>query len=63
VLARGYAVVRDTAGTVLTSAEVARGAAALDVEFADGRVTARPERRTARRSAPSDPAQGQGRLF
>jgi exodeoxyribonuclease VII large subunit len=62
VLARGYAVVRDGAGTVLTGAEAAGRAAILDIEFADGRVAARPERRGGRRSgAGTEP--GQGSLF
>lgn len=72
VLARGYAVVRDGAGTVLTSAEAGGRAATLDIEFADGRVIAhpepqrpdRPDRRTRR---PRDPeperGPGQGSLF
>ena len=44
VLERGFAIVRDAAGEVLTRAAAARAAAALEVEFADGRVRARPER-------------------
>jgi exodeoxyribonuclease VII large subunit len=62
VLARGYAVVRDGAGTVLTGAGAAGRAAVLDIEFADGRVMARPERRGARRGG-ADPEPGQGSLF
>jgi exodeoxyribonuclease VII large subunit len=37
-LARGYAVVRDGAGEVLTTAGRAQQAGALEIEFADGRV-------------------------
>ena len=44
MLERGFAIVRDGAGEVLTAAAAARAAAALEVEFADGRVRARPER-------------------
>ena len=66
VLARGYAVVRDGAGTVLTGAGAAREAAMLDIEFGDGRVAARPEggrpERRARRGAP-EPGRDQGSLF
>ncbi len=40
-LARGYAVVR-AGGAVITSAELAREAAALEIEFRDGRVTTGP---------------------
>jgi exodeoxyribonuclease VII large subunit len=51
VLARGYAVVRDGAGAVVTRAEAAGAAPALEVEFADGRVKVRPERRPERKAA------------
>ncbi len=57
VLARGFAIVRDPAGRVLGRAELAAGAARLEIEFADGRVLARPVRPAAR-AAPE-----QGRLF
>ena len=66
VLARGYAVVRDGSGTVLTGAAEARQATALDIEFADGRVAARPERRGPRRGGQEpEPERGpdQGSLF
>ncbi len=59
VLERGFAIVRDGAGRVLTGAEAARKAAALEVEFADGRVRARPERGAAK----AKEAPGQGRLL
>ncbi|MBP7001668.1 exodeoxyribonuclease VII large subunit [Amaricoccus sp.] len=42
-LARGFAIVRDEAGRVLTRAADARAAAGLEIELADGRVAARPE--------------------
>ncbi|NHF72642.1 exodeoxyribonuclease VII large subunit [Paracoccus xiamenensis] len=42
-LARGFAVVRDDAGRVLTSAETTAKARKLMIEFADGTVPARPE--------------------
>jgi hypothetical protein len=47
---------------VLTSAAGAQAAAALELEFADGRVRARPERRAAAKREPGD-APGQGRLL
>ncbi|WP_111431662.1 exodeoxyribonuclease VII large subunit [Rhodobacteraceae bacterium DSL-40] len=42
VLARGFAIVRDGAGAVLQRAERARAATSLEIEFADGRLTATP---------------------
>ena len=58
VLARGYAIVRDEAGGVLTRAEEARKAKGYEIAFADGRVKAAPERK-ARRSGPKRaPEQG-----
>jgi exodeoxyribonuclease VII large subunit len=44
VLTRGYAIVRDGRGAVLARAEPARQAVTLELEFADGRLRARPER-------------------
>jgi exodeoxyribonuclease VII large subunit len=61
VLARGYAVVRDQGGAVVTSAATAGEAAALELEFANGRVRVRPERRSAKRDREGAP--GQGRLL
>jgi exodeoxyribonuclease VII large subunit len=62
VLARGYAVIRDETGTVLTGADPARAASILDVEFHDGRVKTTPaepaRRSTTRRKLPE-----QGTLF
>ncbi|SFU93752.1 Exodeoxyribonuclease VII large subunit [Methylobacterium sp. 174MFSha1.1] len=43
VLARGYALVLDEAGTPVGSAEAARAAGRVTVEFADGRVAATVE--------------------
>ena len=42
-LARGFAVVRDAAGGVVTSARDAAAAPRLEIEFRDGRVPVRPE--------------------
>ena len=42
VLRRGYAIVRDARGRVLPRAEAAARARALEIEFADGRVRAKP---------------------
>lgn len=55
-------LVRDGAGAVLTRAEMAEAAARLELEFADGRVKVRPERRAAGRPATGGP-KGQGSLF
>ena len=49
-LQRGYAVVRDGDGAVLTSKAAAAKATALEIEFADGRLPLSPE------SAPATPA-------
>lgn len=43
VLSRGFAIVRDGEGAVLTRAATAGGASALEIEFADGRLRAVPE--------------------
>jgi exodeoxyribonuclease VII large subunit len=58
VLERGFAIVRDGRGAVVTRAAPARAALALEIEFADGRVPARPERRTAPRPPDQQPVQG-----
>jgi len=50
VLDRGFAIVRDLSGRVVTTAAVARRAPGLDIEFADGHLPARaatPPRRRA----------------
>jgi exodeoxyribonuclease VII large subunit len=64
VLARGYAIVRDGGGQVLTRVEAAARAAVLEVQFADGRLRARPERKGGgtRRAGPG-PDQDQGTLL
>ncbi len=59
VLERGFAIVRDGSGAVLTRAAQAGAAAALELQFADGSVRARPDRRPAARKTPPP---GQGRL-
>jgi exodeoxyribonuclease VII large subunit len=58
VLARGYAIVRDAGGAVVTRAAAAEAAAALELEFADGRLRTRPERRPPARRAETPPGQG-----
>lgn len=57
VLARGFAIVRDEAGRVLSRAAAARSAKAFEIEFADGRVRTKADR-PARKRAPE-----QGSLF
>jgi exodeoxyribonuclease VII large subunit len=54
-LARGFAVVRDAAGEVVTSAGTAAASPRLEIEFRDGRVVVRPE------AGPAAPAAGKGR--
>jgi exodeoxyribonuclease VII large subunit len=64
VLARGYAIVRDGGGQVLTRVEAAERAAVLEVQFADGRLRARPERKPGgRRRAGPGPDRDQGTLL
>ncbi|MCR9125078.1 MAG: exodeoxyribonuclease VII large subunit [Rhodobacteraceae bacterium] len=60
-LARGYAVVRDGTGQVLTGKSEASGAAELEIEFRDGRL--RLGGRRARRAPAADPGPAQGSLF
>lgn len=62
-LKRGYAVVRGDGEIVTTTAAAAR-AAVLEIQFADGRLAARPDRKRSRKPAPpkSSPP-GQGSLF
>lgn len=59
VLARGFVLVRDASGAVLTRAAGAREAAMLELEFSDGRVATRPMRVRSRRKRPPE----QGTLF
>ena len=61
VLARGFALVRDESGRIVTRAEPARRARALEVEFADGRLRVRPDRPAP--AARSRPEQEQGSLL
>jgi exodeoxyribonuclease VII large subunit len=61
-LKRGYAVVRDDAGGVLTSAKAAGQASALKVEFADGEIDALPGKR-AKPAKGAAPKPEQGSLF
>ena len=59
VLERGFAIVRDEAGAVVTRAADARTATGLEVELADGRVRTVPERRpTPPRRRDPGPEQG-----
>ena len=58
VLERGFAIVRDGAGAVLTAAAAARAAPVLELELADGRLRARPERQGPARRPDPGPAQG-----
>ena len=62
VVARGYAIVRDTEGAVLTSAEAAARQPVIEIEFNDARLRAHPERRSGgggtRRPAAPPPEQG-----
>lgn len=76
LLSRGYAMVRDASGTIVTHAAAARAAAHLRLQFADGEVpvavsdrdaspsgaSAAPASRAPRRTAPP-PGRGQGELF
>jgi len=60
-LARGYAVVRDPDGAVLTTAQAAAKAPALGIEFADGVLDAVPqkaEKAPKPKAAPPKPEQG-----
>lgn len=61
VLARGFAIVRGAKGGVVTGVAQAGREAALEIEFADGRVSARPEKPPSKRAARKVPEQG--RLF
>ena len=62
-LARGYAVVRDGAGALVTTREAAAAAGALEIEFADGTLgvgaAGAPRKPRAPKPAPDD----QGSLF
>ncbi|HMM07609.1 MAG TPA: exodeoxyribonuclease VII large subunit [Paracoccus solventivorans] len=64
-LRRGFAIVRGPEGQLLTSAAAAASAAALELEFHDGRVPARPaaEPAPARPARAKRPKPDQGSLF
>lgn len=63
-LARGYAVLRDAEGRLLTSAEAVRQQPVITAELRDGSVEAVPVGATPRpRRKPAEPPQGQGSLF
>ena len=60
VLDRGFALVRDDEGHVIRRAEAAKAAVLLDIEFADGHVSAKlgeeaQERRAPERKSPANP--------
>ena len=74
VLARGFALVRDPAGSPLRSAAAINPGQALDIEFADGRVAAtatgahdvappKPRQPIRPRRSRGGPVEGQGSLF
>jgi exodeoxyribonuclease VII large subunit len=64
VLGRGYAIVRDGSGAVLSRAETVRAARGLEIELADGRVRATPDRSRRRGPDPDpEPEPEQGRLL
>ena len=68
-LQRGYALVRDGGGSLLRSAEQARGQARLEIQFADGTLAAAPAgagpsaRRPPARKRPPEPSGPQDDLF
>jgi len=64
-LARGYAVVRGSNGSVITKRKMAEKSDVLEIEFQDGRInTSRGESQTPRRKTPVKPEkEGQGSLF
>ncbi len=57
-LERGYAVVRDGEGGVLTRKAQAEGAGALEIQFADGRLKIGGAKPGGRKSKPEKPEQG-----
>ncbi len=61
-LRRGYAIVR-VEDRVITSRAAAEGAAALEIEFSDGRLPVVPGRASRRRPAGPDDPPDQGSLF
>ncbi|MDO9369571.1 MAG: exodeoxyribonuclease VII large subunit [Sphingopyxis sp.] len=70
LLSRGYAMVRDTGGAIVTTAAKARSAGHLRLQFADGEVPvdvsgddAPASPRPARKPPAAPPKRGQGELF
>ncbi len=73
LLSRGYAMVRDAGGAIVTSAAKAHDAGHLRLQFADGELPVTvgeggdpaplPALRPARKAPPSAPKPGQGELF
>jgi len=73
LLSRGYAMVRDASGGLVTTASAAREAGLMRLQFADGEVPVAaadapptppsPSPRPARKPPPAPPGKGQGELF
>ncbi|SBV34572.1 Exodeoxyribonuclease 7 large subunit (fragment) [uncultured Sphingopyxis sp.] len=73
LLSRGYAMVRDGGGAIVTSAGKAKDAGHLRLQFADGDVPVQvtggdgvpppPAPRPQRKPPPAEPKRGQGELF
>ena len=67
VLQRGFTLVRDEAGKMVRTAQTVKTGAALDIEFADGHVSAKasgaPDKPGGSRSKKSAGAGTQGSLF
>lgn len=76
LLSRGYAMVRDVGGAIITTADKARVAGQMRLQFADGEVavqtsetlvppspSAPPGPKAARKAPPDAPRRGQGELF
>ena len=62
-LQRGYAVVRDADGALLTSAGAAAKAPTLEIEFADGHLVALPQKSAKAPKPKTPPPPQQGSLF
>ncbi len=63
VLDRGYALVHDTSGSLVTGVESARAEPRLEIEFADGRLPVVPGETAKPRRKPAKPAADQGTLL
>ena len=61
MLDRGFAIVRDLRGQVVTTAAAARRAPGLEIEFADARLPVRPATPPRRRAA--EPGKDSGTLL